>query len=333
MPVESYHSSTPCSVFHRLGCFATKFTPPPSFASALRLRSFLAGKQVFMHCPEQKLHYPDQKMDSLSFHPMLIEGKPLKHWIDNFYGYGAWEAKIWFVGYEDGGVDLPQEVAQRLDYFYDQPSKSLCDIRKLYRQVAFNAGGPRAGLFKNLFDYRFGSDAMLHGAWKNLIGFVHGYRNKKLPDLLEYQRNSFATTSEALIQLYPLPSPHNHAWYYAWLDLPQLGFLKSRPLYEEYVYQSRMQSILHNIRVYKPEVVVMYGMNNINMHKQSVQEFFPAVKFKMVKAVKRQIPQHHRTDLDGTTLLITTQIPALRHNRIETGFDWQEFGRSIKKGN
>jgi hypothetical protein len=29
-------------------------------------------------------------------------------------------------------------------------------------------------------------------------------------------------------------------------------------------------------------------------------------------------------------MLITTQIPALRHNRIETGFDWQAFGKSVK---
>jgi hypothetical protein len=48
-----------------------------------------------------------------------------------------------------------------------------------------------------------------------------------------------------------------------------------------------------------------------------------------MKAVKQQIPQHHRAELPGTTLLITTQIPALRHNRIETGFDWLEFGKRV----
>jgi hypothetical protein len=75
---------------------------------------------------------------------------------------------------------------------------------------------------------------------------------------------------------------------------------------------------------------LMYGMDNINMLKESVQQFFPAVKFKMIKAIKLQIPQHHRADLNGTMLLITTQIPALRHNRIETGFDWYEFGKNLK---
>jgi len=267
---------------------------------------------------------------------MLIEENALKHWIDNFYGYGSWHARFWFIGYEEGGGDLPEEVAEKLNYFYKlhppPTHATLCDIRDLYRHVAFRVDGPRADKFATLNDHRFGGHATLHGAWKNLIAFVHGYQNSNLPDLLLYQKNSFALSSapkEALIQLYPLPG-HNHAWYYSWLDLPQFPFLKSRTLYQDHLYPGRMHSILQNISVYKPEVVLMYGMDNINLLKKSVYEFFPAAKFKMVKAIKRQIPQHHRADFNGTTLLITTQIPALRHNRIETGFNWQEFGKTVK---
>jgi len=267
---------------------------------------------------------------------MLIEENALKHWIDNFYGYGSWHARFWFIGYEEGGGDLPEEVAEKLNYFYKlhppPTHATLCDIRDLYRHVAFRVDGPRADKFATLNDHRFGGHATLHGAWKNLIAFVHGYQNSNLPDLLLYQKNSFALSSapkEALIQLYPLPG-HNHAWYYSWLDLPQFPFLKSRTLYQDHLYPGRMHSILQNISVYKPEVVLMYGMDNINLLKKSVYEFFPAAKFKMVKAIKRQIPQHHRADFNGTTLLITTQIPALRHNRIETGFDWLEFGKTVK---
>jgi hypothetical protein len=263
---------------------------------------------------------------------MLIKEKALKHWIDSFYGYGSWNARIWFIGYEEGGGDLPEEVAEKLDYFSRVHASSrhptLCDIRELYRHVAFKIEGPRADLFTNLYEYRFDTNAVLHGSWKNIIAFLHGYRNEKLPDLLSYQKNLFAKNNEALLQLYPLPA-HNHAWYYGWLDLPQLVFLKSRTLYEEHVYWNRMQNILKNLNEHKPELVVMYGMENINMLKKSVQEFFPAVKFKMVKAIKQQIPQHHRAVINGTTLVITTQIPALRHNRIETGFNWEEFGRMI----
>jgi len=271
---------------------------------------------------------------------MLIEEKAFRNWIDNFYGYGSWHARFWFIGYEEGGGDVPEEVAEKVNYFYRMQAAhggTLCDIRELYRHLSLSTGaGParnKESLFANRYDYRFSSNAIQNGVWKNLIAFVHGYRNEKLPDLLAYQRHSFASPSarnESLIRLYPLPSPHNHAWYYSWLDLPQLGFLKSRTLYQEHLYERRMHDILSNISTYKPEVVLMYGMDNINKLKKSIQDFFDGAKFKMIKATRQLIPQHHRADLRGTTMLITTQIPALRHNRIETGFDWEEFGKSVK---
>jgi hypothetical protein len=272
---------------------------------------------------------------------MLIEEKALKYWIDNFYGYGSWHASFWFIGYEEGGGEVPEEVADKLNYFnkvHAQADGVLCDIRELYKYVAVRWDGPKANSFNNLYEYRFDSNAVQHGVWKNLIAFVHGYRHEKLPDLLAYQQHTFVSPSahsEALIQLYPLPGSHNHAWYYNWLDLSQLGFLKSRRLYQEHVYQRRMHRILSNISTYKPELVLMYGMDNINTLKASIQEFFQDAKFKMIKAtipmtIGRQIPHHHRADLNGTTMLITTQIPALRHNRIETGFDWEEFGKRVK---
>jgi hypothetical protein len=93
-----------------------------------------------------------------------------------------------------------------------------------------------------------------------------------------------------------------------------------------------MHTILGNIRIYRPEVVLMYGMDNINSLKRSVEEFFHTANFKMGKAIKQKIPQHHRADLDGTILLITTQVPALKHNRVETGFDWYGFGKLVKAG-
>ena len=267
---------------------------------------------------------------------MLIKEEALRHWIDNFYGYGSWHARIWFIGHEETGGEVPEDVADKINYFHNvntQPDGGLCDIRELYRYVPIRWDGPKANSFNNLYEYRFDKNAIQHGVWKNLIAFVHGYTQTKLPNLLAYQQDHFISSSkknEALIHLYPLPGPNSHAWYYSWLDLSQLGFLKSRRLYEEHVYQGRIHTILSNISKYKPEVVLMYGMDNINTLKESVQAFFHTANFKMIKAAKQQIPQHHRADLNGTTILITTRIPALRHNRIETGFDWEEFGRRVK---
>lgn len=269
---------------------------------------------------------------------MLIEERSLKHWIDNFYGYGSWESKFWFIGHEEGGGNLPEDVADKLNYFsrihISVGEPTLCDLRDLYRDVAFRDEGPKREIFRTRHDYRFTNNAVQNNIWKNLAAFVHGYENKTLPDLLQYQKNNFAAGSEqkeALIQLYPLPSPHNHAWYYSWLEAPGLPFLKSRKLYEEHLYEKRISSIFTLLKRHKPEVVLMYGMNNINTLKQSVTDFFPGTKFQMVKQVKLQIPQHHRAEVNGTKLLITTQLPALRHNRIETGFDWEQFGKVLAK--
>lgn len=268
---------------------------------------------------------------------MLIEPNALTHWMENFYGYGSWRARFWFISYEEGGGELPEEVADRFSYFRRlsaRPEGTLCDIRDVYRHIAIRWDGPKAKTFKNFFDYRFGEQAIVHGVWKNLIAFMRGYANLEIPDLLAYQRHTFASSSgsEALIRLYPLPAPHSHAWYYNWLDLPESDFLKSRVSYEQYVYERRIQRIFSNISVFKPELVLMYGMNNINTLKQSANEFFGDGKFKMIKSIKRLTPQYHQADLDGSKLLITTQIPALRHNRIETGFDWEELGKRVLAG-
>lgn len=266
---------------------------------------------------------------------MLIREEALTHWVENFYGYGSWQAKLWFVAHEEGSGDLPQEVADKFNYFYHNHAPGtppgLCDIRDMYKQVCFSVTGPRADLFTNLHDYRFGKHAVLHGWWKNIIAFAHGYRNESSPDLLRYQQKELALPSkkrEAMIRLFPLPA-HNHAWYYSWLDMPKLTYLRTRAEYQEHVHENRIQTILEQMKRHQPEVVVMYGMENINRLKKSVQDQFPKAKFKIIKAIARQIPQHHRADLDGTILILTTQIPALRHNRVETGFDWGEFGRSI----
>ena len=267
---------------------------------------------------------------------MPIKEKQLHYWIDNFYGYGSWDAKIWFIAYEEDGGDTPEEVDAKFTYFHNKYSPTtqptLCDLRDMYQHVSVQMDGPRGDLFSTLYEYRFGVHAKPHGIWKNLIAFIHGYRNKELPDLIQYQRDSFTLPSshEAWIKLYPLPSTHNHAWYYSWLDMPQFGFLKSRSLYEKHQYAGRMNAILERIRIHEPEVVLMYDMNNINVLKESVKAFFPEAKFSMVKGIKLQIPQYHRVDFQGTTLLITTQTPALRHNRIETGFDWYAVGKSLK---
>jgi hypothetical protein len=267
---------------------------------------------------------------------MQIEEPQLLHWLHHFYGYGSWSARSWLIGYEEPGGDVPEEVADKFNYFYSHHSEAkpaLCNIRELYQHVSVGTEDPKAEKFTNRYDYRFGTTAIQSTVWKNLTAFEYGYDNQPQPDPLLYQKEKFAHASlkrEAIMPLYPLPGSHTHSWHYNWLNLTNCDFLKSQQRYEEYIYAQRMHTILSNLREHKPAVVLMFGMKNINGLKKTIQEFFDGVQFSTGKGIKLQIPQHHRADINGTALIITTQIPALRHGRIETGFDWAEFGRKIK---
>ena len=266
---------------------------------------------------------------------MLIKEEKLAHWIDNFYGYGTWDSRVWFVAYEEDGGEVPGDVADRVDFFSSSnqiSAPTLCDIREVYRAITYRSETSKTDLFPNRYEYRFGPGAGLSNVWKNLIAFEFGFRNEVAPDFLFYQRNILAAAehgNEALVKLYPLPGPRSHAWYYAWLETPGIEFLKSRSLYEQALFNKRMEVILSNVEKYKPQLVLMYGMTNINSLKEKIVKWAGTGEFKMIKGTKLEVPQHHRIDLEGTIIVITTQFPALRHNRPETGFNWYDFGRRV----
>jgi len=47
-----------------------------------------------------------------------------------------------------------------------------------------------------------------------ILSHHYGFNEKKLPDLAEVPGDVVLRKNDlALINLYPLPSPHNHAWY------------------------------------------------------------------------------------------------------------------------
>jgi hypothetical protein len=139
---------------------------------------------------------------------MLIKEETLRHCIHNFYGYGSWYARFWFVGHEEADGEVPEDVADKINYFTTvntQIDRTLCDIRQLYRHVAVRSHGSKANSFNSMSDYRFHKNAIQDSVWKNLIAFEHGYKQTRIADILAYQQHYFLSSSqaEALIQLYP----------------------------------------------------------------------------------------------------------------------------------
>lgn len=112
-----------------------------------------------------------------------------------------------------------------------------------------------------------------------------------------------------------------------------MPYLRSRQEYQDHVYQSRIETILEMVKARKPELVLMYGMSNINSLKASILASFPNTQFALSKATKLKLPQYHFANLGDTKLVVTTQIPTLRHHRVETGYDWELFGKRLSGRN
>ena|ERR1043165_4315351 len=81
---------------------------------------------------------------------------------------------IWFIGHEESGGDVPEEVAEKTNYFYKvhaPTNATLCDILELYRQVAVRRNDSKAGLFTNRCEFRFGKNALQNGFGKISLYF------------------------------------------------------------------------------------------------------------------------------------------------------------------
>jgi hypothetical protein len=87
---------------------------------------------------------------------MTINETSLKHWIEFFFGYGTWRSPVWFVAHEESGGELPEEVAERIEYFKEfhknTTSPVLCELREMYKRLSFRYEGPKSHLYKNHFE-------------------------------------------------------------------------------------------------------------------------------------------------------------------------------------
>jgi len=203
---------------------------------------------------------------------MPLDPAKLQHWIDNFYGYGSWDAPVWFIGYEEGGGADYKEVEQKLDYFdinhKNSNGPTLCDIRSLHLAVKCHAK-----YYDTHGELRFTgthpNGSKLQGTWGNLIRFVKGYCGKIYDSDLEYQKTSLAFPekgNEALIELFPLPSPNKQVWYYGWLDIKDetlRPLLKTRKSYEDSLVENRLNSIkkMADQKIESLQIMVFYGIS------------------------------------------------------------------------
>jgi hypothetical protein len=171
----------------------------------------------------------------------------IAEYADKFFGFGAWDAKIWFVGMEEGGGWNETDVQRRLDA-WDRSNK--CELEDAPSFC------PASGITR-----WHGMGARLQETWEQLIRMLLIARN--MPDtnesVLNYQMQCLGRKNgeTCLIELLPLPSPNVNEWRYAkWSNM---FWLKNRETYYTRLLVNRAFYISRKIESHRPAVVVFYG--------------------------------------------------------------------------
>ena len=181
----------------------------------------------------------------------FLDQLPSQRLIDyaqKFFGYGRWEASIWFIGIEEGGGKDIQAVHDRLKAWATSgQSKELEDA-------------PTFHLASNITAWHR-PDAKHQSTWKQLIRMFLLARGQDDSEdaLIDYQRTQLGTTTgeTCLAELLPLPSPDSKTWNYrAWSELP---WLQTRAAYEQNILSHRITLLRQRIDHYRPRIVIFYG--------------------------------------------------------------------------
>lgn len=270
---------------------------------------------------------------------MPLDSAKLQHWIDNFYGYGRWDAPVRFIGYEEGGGADYKEVEQKLDYFYNNwpiNPPYLSDIRKLHKHVECDERG-----YSNHYDFRFSNVARKQPqeTWKHLIAFMKGYLSQSFPtnvDILGYQKDTLADDlnhHEALIELYPLPNPKTTKWAYqkkSWVDHTVLLKTKNnttipltdREYYEHAIIDERIVEIERQLlaNTNKVKVIVCYGRSH-GFEKLKESKFW---KGQPMLSCNKSIKFKYQDSVNGPLIVFINHPASNRGNKIP---DWYSLGQ------
>lgn len=222
---------------------------------------------------------------------MRFNSDKICNWANGFYGYGQYEAPVWYIGLEEAGGEYPSEVKQKFKYYATLiPNRQLCDIRDLHNNVE------NTKTSRTFYNVLFGKHAKIQGTWRNLIKFSFGFFQlstncPKDAAILDYQKKCLAsiantntdTGNEALIELFPLPNPYSRIWAYNWAEYAPLVNQKykkllqciraSRKHYQNFLFKGRLRNIQKKIKKYKPKVVLFYGIND-TIHKKAIINTF-----------------------------------------------------------
>ena len=178
----------------------------------------------------------------------MLSPSALLKYLESFFGYGRWDAPIWFIGIEEAGGRSERELEQRLAVWAERGHKELEDAPTFY---------PASGNSS-----WHGEGAHIQATWKQLIRLLLLARgacadDKAILACQSTQLGSFAGDT-SLTELLPLPSPDTATWNYGrWSELDRL---RSRQAYLAGTLNQRADVLKQRCRSNQPKAVIFYGL-------------------------------------------------------------------------
>jgi len=153
---------------------------------------------------------------------------------EHFYGYGRWDAPFWFIGPEAGmGKDGEDGLAVRCESWRQLGCAPIVDCAAHHRGFAFTKWHQH--------------HPPTQPTWRQLIRLLLAFKgmNPNLDDIRAYQRDHWGRENgeTCVIELSGVPAPNMR------VPRDRLSFLSRR-----------VERIRHQIREYRPELIVMYGV-------------------------------------------------------------------------
>lgn len=244
----------------------------------------------------------------------------IKNRIENFFGYGNLDSKIWFIGIEDGF----------------NPEKGLPFISQRFEKTQ-GLDSPVIDVFvdmEEVDDHRewYSNGITVQPTFRRITQILlelendHNFSNE---NILSYQKEKLGRRDRdhALLELMPLPNQKSGSWLYK--DFGKIGKynLKSRATYLNTVLDDRIEKLRKMIIDEEPGVIVCYSFDDRYLDK------WPKLLSKNDLTNQSKQPFYRHYENNGTHLFVTphtiaSSLKKHNHPRV-TNEDWTQIRNEI----
>lgn len=182
----------------------------------------------------------------------------LQAFITRFLGYGSLDARVWFIGMEEGGGNDFAQVSQRLETWRSRGMRELENVRDYHLAIGI--------------ERFFREPVKTQRTWAQLVRVYLSAlgRPTELNDIKRFQACELGQPQgdTAILELMPLCSPATSHWFYGrWSEL---AYLQSRAEYLARVMPERIALLKKKLQANQPKAVIFYGASYREFYEQII---------------------------------------------------------------